>query len=206
MDPMRIRAVIGALAVVTLSLFPTAVQAVDYDFASVDSSGTALPELGATVPSVNTSGTIAFAALAFDPAANSSGYVVFRGDGVQLMPLLNLTDVLGVGSPSPLVINDAGALAVHYSLGTEAAVVRINADGSFVVLARADQRGSAPYLEFAAAISMNAAGEVVALATNPDATSSIVRFDDGGIARSSPALVSLSSPTINDVGVVAFTA
>ncbi len=209
MDLVTIQAAIAVLAVATLSLLPTPVEAVEYDFLSVYSRGAALAELGATVPAVNTSGTLAFAALVFDPVANSNAHVVFRGDGAQLLPLLNLTDALGLGSPSSLVINDAGAVAVHYGLGTGAAIVRVNADGSFVVLARADQLGSAPYLEFAATISMNAAGQVAALATNPDATFSIVRFDGGGvveIARSSPALVTFGSPTINDAGVVAFSA
>jgi hypothetical protein len=107
------------------------------------------------------------------------------------------------------VINDAGAIAVNYALATEAAVVRLNADGSLVVLARADQLGSAPYLDFAPAVSMNAAGQVVVRATNPDSTSSVVLLDDGGaveIARSATALLNLSPPTINDSGVVAFTA
>jgi hypothetical protein len=205
----RGRAAIAVLAVATLSLLAAPVQAVEYDFLSVYSGGAALSELGATVPSVNTAGTLAFAALTYDPIANASAYVVFTGDGVQLQPLLDLTDILGVGTPSSLVINDTGAVAVHYTLDTGSAVLRIAADGSYVVLARADRLGAAPYLELAPAISMNAAGQVAVLATNLDGTFSIVRLDDGGgveIAHSSAGLVDFSSPAINDAGVVAFTA
>jgi len=105
---IRLLAVVASLAVLLAPAHP--VQAVDYDFVSVYSSAAALPQLTVTSSSVNSTGTIAFGALVFDPATNRSVSVVFRGDGVQLVRVLNLTDALGVGSPSSLVINDAGAL------------------------------------------------------------------------------------------------
>ena len=77
------------------------------------------------------------------------------------------------------------------------------------MLARADQLASTPYLEIAPTISMNGTGQVAALVTNPDLTSSIVRLDAAGaveVARSSPTIVNFSPPAINDAGVVAFTA
>ena len=158
---------------------------------------------------MNGAGVTALAALVVDPSANQSAAVVFRSEAGQLRPIFNLTDAVGAGNPVALVLNDAGAVAVNYTLDTGAAVVRIHADGSFVVLARADPLGSAPYLELAPTISMNAAGQVAVRVTNPDSTSSIVRLDDGGvveIARSSAMLVNVSPPAINDAGVVAFTA
>ena len=115
---------------------------------------------------MNNAGTVAFAALIPDPAANRSAYVVFRSAGGQLVALLNLTDSLGAGSPGPLVINDSGAIALHYGRGIEGMVVRIQADGAYVVLARADQLASTPYLEIAPTISMNGTGQVAALVTN----------------------------------------
>ena len=206
------RAVFGGAIVASLSILATpgsSVQAVDYDFVSVYSSATPLAELNATAPSVNNAGTVAFAALIPDPAANRSTYVVFRSAGGQLVALLNLTDSLGAGSPGPLVINDSGAIALHYARGIEGMVVRIQPDGSYVVLARSDQFASTPYLEIAPTVSMNGTGQVAALVTNTDLTSSIVRFDAAGaveVARSSPDLVNFSPPAINDAGVVAFTA
>ena len=204
---IRFLAAVASLAV--LSAPASHVQAVDYDFVSVYSRAAALPEVTVTSPSVNSTGTIAFAALVVDPATNRSVSVVFRGDGVQLVRVLSLTDALGDGSPGSLVINDAGAIAVNYVSGAGAVIARINVDGSFSVLARADQLGVEPYLELPTTISMNGAGQVAALVTNLDSTSSIVRFDDGGpveIARSSAALFTFSSPTVNDAGVVAFKA
>jgi len=56
---------------------------------------------------------------------------------------------------------------------------------------------------------MNQAGQVAVLVTNQDATFSIVRLDDSGaveIARSSPALLAFSAPTLNDSGWLAFKA
>ena len=206
------RAVFGGAIVTALSILATpgsSVQAVDYDFVSVYSSATPLAEVNATAPSVNNAGTVAFAALIPDPAANRSTYVVFRSAGGQLVALLNLTDSLGAGSPGPLVINEGGAIALHYARGIEGLVVRIQPDGSYAVLARSDQFASTPYLEIAPAVSMNGTGQVAALVTNTDLTSSIVRFDAAGaveVARSSPDLVNFSPPAINDAGVVAFTA
>src|SRR5438093_588485 len=89
------------------------------------------------------------------------------------------------------------------------ALVTIAAEGSFSALARADLLGPGPYLAFAPEISMNQAGQVAVLVTNQDATFSIVRLDDSGaveIARSSPALLAFSAPTLNDSGVAAFKA
>ena len=206
------RAVFGGAIVTALSILATpgsSVQAVDYDFVSVYSRATPLAEVNATAPSLNNAGTVAFAALIPDPAANRSTYVVFRSAGGQLVALLNLTDSLGAGSPGPLVINEGGAIALHYARGIEGLVVRIQPDGSYAVLARSDQFASTPYLEIAPAVSMNGTGQVAALVTNTDLTSSIVRFDAAGaveVARSSPDLVNFSPPAINDAGVVAFTA
>ena len=200
-------AIVAALSV--LATPGSSVQAVDYDFVSIYSSATTLADFNVTPPAVNSAGAVAFAALIADPVANRSTYVVFRSGGGQLVALLNLTDSLGAGSPGPLVINEAGAIALHYTRGIEGMVVRIQPDGSSVVLARADQLASTPYLEIAPAISMNGAGQVAVLATNSDLTSSIVRIDAAGaveIARSSPAFVNFSAPAVNDAGVVAFTA
>jgi len=206
------RAVIGGAVVGTLSILATpgsSVQAVDYDFVSVYSSATTLAEFNATAPAVNNGGTVAFAALIPDPSANRSTYVVFRSSGGQLVALLNLTDSLGAGAPGPLVINDGGAIALQYARGIESMVIRIQPDGSYAVLARADQLVSTPYLEIGPTISMNGEGQVAALVTNSDLTSSIVRLDAAGaveIARSSLELVNFSVPAINDAGTVAFTA
>jgi len=180
-----------------------------FEFRSIRSSPTSLAAFVATPPSLNGAGTVAFAGLVFDAAANRSISIVFTAQGLAPVPLLDLTDTLGPGSASSIVINDAGVVAVHYAAGPVASIVRINADGTFAVVARADQLGAGPYLALAPALSMNAAGQVAALVTNTDSTSSIVRFDDSGaveIARSAATLVNLSSPAINDAGVVAFTA
>jgi hypothetical protein len=92
-------------------------------------------------------------------------------------------------------------------MGGRAAIVRIDADGTAGVLGEADQAGAAPYLAFAPAIALNDAGQVAALVTNPDGSSSIVRFGDAGtveIVRSSPGFSNFSTPALNDAGVVAF--
>lgn len=210
--PRWVRAAVIGTAVATLPILSasaSSAQAADYDFASVYSSGVVLPQFTATLPSLNSSGTIAFAELFFDPSDGQSNWVVVESDGTQLLPVLNLTDTFGTGSPFSLVVNDAGAIAVNYSMGPRAVIVRIDVGGSVTVLAAADQGGSTPYREFPTTISMNSAGQVAALVTNQDATSSILRLDDSGvieIARSSPALFNFSSPTINDAGVVAFKA
>ena len=165
------RAVLGVAVVATLSILSTpgsSVQAVDYDFVSAYSSATTLGDFNATAPAVNSAETVAFVALVPDPVAGRSSYVVFRSGGGQLVALLNLTDSFGAGSPGPVVINDSGAIALHYGRGIESMVVRIQADDSSVVLARADQLASTPYLEIAPAIIMNNTGQVAALVTNPD--------------------------------------
>jgi len=212
--PVRWVRALGVALGVTVSILSAAggiAQAVDYNFVSIDSGAGSLAQFTRSVPTVNSVGTTAFAEVVYNPSANRDEYVVFRHDGAQLTPVLNLTDALGVGHPSSLVMNDAGAIAVHYSRGNEAVVVRIAVDGSFTVLARADLLGSAPYRELAPTISMNRAGQVAALVTNPDLTSSIVRLDDRDpapleIARSSAALLDFGTPTINDSGTVAFRA
>jgi len=43
--------------------------------------------------------------------SNRDDYVVFRSDGAQLTAVLNLTDAVGPGTPSSVVINDAGVIA-----------------------------------------------------------------------------------------------
>src|SRR5437868_2835691 len=139
---IRFLAAVASLAVLSAPAGP--VQAVDYNFLSVYSRAAALPEVTVTSPSVNSTGTIAFAALVFDPATNRSVSVVFRGDGVQLVRVLSLTDALGDGSPGSLVINDAGAIAVNYVSVAGAVIAWINVDGPFSLLARADQLGVAP--------------------------------------------------------------
>jgi Peptidase family M28 len=202
-------AAVAALAAAVLAILPVGAEAVDYDFASVYSAPTTLADLGATVPSVSSTGIVTFGALVFDPVANRNAHVVFRSDGAQLVSVLNLTDALGAGTPSSVVGNDAGAVAVNYTLENEAVIVRIALDGSFVVLARADQLGSTPYRAFPSTVALNTAGQVAVLATNHDATTSILRVDDTGvveIARSSATLTDLGRPTLDDAGVVAFTA
>jgi len=204
--------VLGGAAVVALSILATpgiSVQAVDYDFVSIYSGSTALTEFDATVPSVNSGGAVAFAALVDDPAGTGRSHVVFRSAGGQLVALLNLTEALGPGSPGPLMINDPGTVALHYARGADAVIVRIQADGSWNVLARSGPVSSARYLEMSPAIALNRADQVAALVTNPDLTSSIVRLGDDGateIARSSAKLGGFGSPALNDAGVVAFTA
>jgi hypothetical protein len=176
----------------TLCASARSVEAVDYDFVSLSSGAQALAEFAATAPSVNNAGVVAFAALAADPTPGRNAYVLFRSEGAQLVPLLNLSEALGVGHPTAVVINDAGAIVVNYALATESVIVRRDADGAILVLARADQPGSAPYLDFAPTVSMNAAGQVAVRATNLDLTSSVVRLDESGaveIARSATALV-----------------
>jgi len=188
--PGRVRGTVIGAGLATLLILPApgrSVQAIEYDFESAYSIGAALSQSTIIAPSVNSAGAIAFAALVFDPAANRSAWIVFRGDGSQFLPVLNLTETLGVGSPSSLVNNDAGAIAVSYISGAEAGIARINADGSVVVLARADQLGSAPYLEFPTTISMNTTGQVAALVTNPDSTSSIVGSTTASPSRSPAA-------------------
>ena len=111
---------IAGAIVAVLSILATpgsSVQAVDYDFVSIYSSATTLADFNVTPPAVNSAGAVAFAALIADPVANRSTYIVFRSEGGQLVALLNLTDSLGAGSPGPLVINDAGAIALHYTRG-----------------------------------------------------------------------------------------
>ena len=193
----------------TFTAFAGTVHAVEYDFVSVDASGGSLSQFTRTLPSVNASGATAFAAPVYNAVSNRDDYVVFRSDGAQLTAVLNLTDAVGPGTPSSVVINDAGVIAVSYAAGSGAVVLRIAADGSFSALARADLLGPGPYLAFAPEISMNQAGQVAVLVTNQDATFSIVRLDDSGaveIARSSPALLAFSAPTLNDSGVAAFKA
>src|SRR5205823_14777960 len=102
-----------------------------------------------TLPSVNASGATAFAAPVYNAVSNRDDYVVFRSDGAQLTAVLNLTDAVGPGTPSSVVINDAGVIAVSYAAGSGAVVLRIAADGSFSALARADLLGPGPYLAFA---------------------------------------------------------
>jgi hypothetical protein len=200
-------AVVAALAI--LSAYPSPAQDSDGDFVSVYSEAVGLAAFSARFPSVNSSGTVAFAALAGDPSDGRSEWVVFTSDGVRLVPLCNLTDVLGPGSPLSLVINDASAIAVNYTIGPRAVIVRLDANCGATVLAEADQAGSMPYREFATTISMNNAGQVAALVTNQDSTRAILRLGHSGaveLARSSPERFNFSSPAINDSGVVAFKA
>ena len=206
---VRRSVVMAAAALLVLLSVTRSAAAGAFEFRSIHSSPTSLPAFAATPPSLNGAGTVAFAALMLDAAANRSVWIVFKANGLGPVPLLDLTDALGPGSASSVVINDAGVVAVHYAAGPVASIVRINVDGTFAVMASADPLGAGPYLALAAALSMNAAGQVAALVTNGDSTSSVVRFEDSGaveIARSAATLVNLSTPTINDAGVVAFTA
>src|SRR2546421_1253781 len=135
------RALVTVAAGATLAMFTAftgTVHAVEYDFVSVDASGGSLSQFTRTLPSVNVSGATAFAAPVYNAVSNRDDYVVFRSDGAQLTAVLNLTDAVGPGTPSSVVINDAGAIAVNYAAGSGAVILRIAADGSFSALARAD--------------------------------------------------------------------
>jgi hypothetical protein len=206
-----VTAVVGAVVAILTALAGPA-HALDYDFVSLDRTDATLSQLAGAVPAINGSGAVAFVALVYNPVANRDEYVVFRSHGGQTTPVLNLTEALGLGSPAPPALNDAGVIALVYTLGpgdAGAVIVRISLDGSFVVLVRADQTGAAPYLAFAPAISVNGSGQVAALVTNLDATTAIVRLEEAGaveIARSSPTLFEFSPPTLNDAGTVAFRA
>jgi len=181
------------------SLPPPVVPAhgVDYDFASISSIGAALPQFTATVPSVNSAERPPSQTWCSTPsitATNTSSSGAMAPG--ELLPVANLTDALGVGSPSSLVINDAGAIAVNYSLGGQAAIVR-NQRRRLVHRAGSGRPiGSAPYLEFPTTISMNGAGQVAALVTEFGLTSSIVRLDDSGDRRSRAALPSCPTSAV----------
>jgi hypothetical protein len=141
------RALVTVAAGATLAIFTAlagTVHAVEYDFVSVDVGAGSLSRFTHTLPSVNASGATAFAAPVYNPVSNRDDYVVFRSDGAQLTTILNLTDALGPGTPSSVVINDAGAIAVSYAAGPEAVILRIAPDGSFSALARADLLGPGP--------------------------------------------------------------
>jgi len=211
---MQALRVVGGMTLGTLVLLSAATRtahALDYDFVSVHDGAGGLSSLASTVPSVNSGGTVAFVAPVYNAEGNRDEHVVFKYGGGRATFVLNLTGLFGEGMAGPAVVNDAGAIALTYAAATETMIVRIAADGAPTVLARAGLGGSLPYLAFAPAVSINEAGQVAALVTNPDSTSSIVRFDDRDpvaleIARTGSALLGVGAPTLNNEGVAAFTA
>jgi hypothetical protein len=196
------------VAMLLALLLPTSeAGAATYDFVNVFEQNATLSSgfSVSTFPVINNAGVVAYAAIGTN-AENEFRWTIFTTDGS--------------GPPAPLVTFSGGVFALAINdLGTVAAVVltagpdggarfevyRIAPDGSHVVLLEADGSGPAPYTELAN-LSINNAGQVAILARHDDGTDRILRLDVGEaveIARSSE-LCCLSSPTINDAGVVAF--
>ncbi len=182
----------------------TALVSLETDFSSSFSPGT---------PAINNIGQVAYSQFVFNLTTGRNEVSVFVDDGTGPVELVNLTQAGINGIKSAVVINDNGAVALSGSLLVSGflrgVIVRVEPDGTVKILAEAISDGTGDFLEFSQFVSINNSGQVTALARNNDNTNSILLLGDSGIteiARSSASLFSLSSPTVNDLGVVAFKA
>ena len=197
------------------------VLAQNYTLNSLFSTNQALPQLPAFAPSINNFGEFAYQRQVFDQVQNRFENVIMIHDGTSETVFFNLTDAFGgAGINANVVINDNGAVAAivnGVSTGTACPInfieclIRINADQSVTVLATAGAvgGGTADFREFQPTISLNNAGQVAIGVTNNDNTTAIVRIDETGIieiARPTATLFNFSRPSVNNSGVVAFTA
>ena len=89
-------------------------------------------------------------------------------------------------------------------------LIRINPDKTVTTLATAGSPDDSDFSSFEHGHSMNGLGQVAALVHKHGGnTPAVVRLDDGGIteiAVQTAELINFSRPSINDAGVVAFTA
>ena len=197
---------VGITVIASAAIEP--VHALEYDFVSVHSRVGGLAPTSPTA-SVNGTGTTAFIAVVHNAVSNRDEHVLFRGSGAEPTAVLNVTEAFGEGTPGSPVINESDAIALTHTSATETVIVRVGADGTVSVLARASVLSGTPYRAIAPGVSLNDAGQVAALVTNVDSTTSIVRFDESGaleIARSGSDFADFSPPTLNNAGVVAVTA
>ena len=171
---------------------------------------------GPIQPSINNLGQAAYARTVFDGV---NPEVIFIHDGITETPFFNLTAAGFFTTPANVVINDNGAVAAQVGArpgsvcpsNVGSCLIRINADQSVTVLATAGAfgGGTADFGSFDQQISMNNSGQVAEGVTYPNATTAIVRIDETGIteiARPTATLINFSRPSINNSGVVAFTA
>lgn len=163
-------------------------------------------------PVINNAGVVAFLSEEVIPA---SDLLVIKNAGAGNTIFSHVYD-LGLGVPlGPIDLNDSGAVAILAPSQTDGTRVlgRIAPDGSFTPLAEAYPDGSKPFWEFhpdgfgGYRVAMNNSGQIAMGVTNTDLTSSILRFDGGGIteiARTTSTFFAFGQPTLNDAGVVAF--
>ena len=200
----------------------TSVVAQNYTLNSLFSTNQALPQMPAFAPSINNFGEIAYQRQVFDQVQNRFENVIMIHDGTSETVFFNLTDAFcGAGLNANVVINDNGAVAAivsGVSTGTDCPInfiqclIRINADQSVTVLATANGvGGGADFAEFSSPLSMNNSGQVAVLVRREtDGTNQVVRLDGAGIFTviftQSAALFNPSWVSLNDFGVVAFSA
>jgi hypothetical protein len=195
-------------------------QAQNYNLNSLFSINVALGSGDApSVPSINNFGEVAYQRVVRDPVLNQLNVIMIH-DGNSETPFFTINTVFGTlsGAISNVVINDNGAVAAKIVNGSSTSpcgnvdqcIIRINPDKSLTVLATVDIGGApADFRETEQWISFNKAGQVAIKVRNHDLSTAIVRLDDTGIteiARQTATFNNFSQPTINDSGVVTFSA
>jgi hypothetical protein len=165
-------------------------------------------------PSINNSGKVAHVRRTDNPFVVEQ--VIFIHDGISETAFFNLTDA-GFFTNCPVVLNDNGAVGVLAGSlsgacpdNTGECLIRINPDQSVTVLATANTFGGDGDLgSVNSCPSMNNSGQIAALVGKLDGTPAVVRIDDSGItqiAEQTAEIINFSWPSINNSGVVAFTA
>ncbi|HEV2874619.1 MAG TPA: choice-of-anchor tandem repeat NxxGxxAF-containing protein [Thermoleophilaceae bacterium] len=202
---MRLAATIAAAVTVFVAATATSIAA-DYSYRTIaDSSDTLF--LG-QCPAINNFGAVAFPASEFDPETFDSEDEILRGSGGPLTTIAEESDGFTSISGNPS-INDLGAVAFDGNpTGPDRELIARGSGGPLTEIARA---GSAQRFDsFTADVSLNNFGRVAFTGELGDTGDEGLFEGSGGpvatryLASTSEFAGSISPPSLNDLGRVAF--
>ena len=211
----------GLMLSILLLIFPVSdLQAQNYNLISLYSENGPLGLLGITIPTINNLGHVAYTRRIFDPVQRRFESVIMIHDGIAENSFFNIDDDAGLVLNGNIVINDNGAVTFFAfpslanscgSAGVHSCLVRVESNRSVTILATINGIGGGGDFAEAEGLSMNNAGQVATLVRRTsDGARQVVRIDGPGqlttIFTQTATLINPSRPSINDAGVVAFSA